>query len=192
MNHIHQHIAPIFEILSKGQFICSNSSNRSMQTLYNVISQEGNFEELFDYFKQINFCLEAGDEYYYFSREESKAGLERKIEAAHQWIDLLDFFKTYDQAFGVGWRFNPADIRVKLSTNAELKYKLDHLKKRYPKNTSYDDAVGKLAGVLRKEGFLEIHNEIEKTYKVLSSFKYLEELILKINIEEDIENEIPE
>jgi len=192
MRNISPHIAPIFEILSKGQFICSNSSNRTMQKLYDVINQEGNFDDLFEYFQKINFTLNAGDEYYYFTREESKVDLERKIIAAYQWIDLLDFFKTFDNSFGAGWKFSPAEITVRLNTDAELKYKLDNLKKSYPKNTTYDEAINKAAELLRKHGFVELDNEITKVYKVLSSFKYLEELILKINIEESIEDEIPE
>ena len=43
-----------------------------------------------------------------------------------------------------------------------------------------------------KDGYLEIENEILKSYKVLSSFKYLEELISNINIPEEVQHEIPE
>jgi hypothetical protein len=36
-----------------------------------------------------------------------------------------------------------------------------------------------------------MENEILKTYKILSSFKYLEELVMNINIPEEVQNEIP-
>src|SRR5690554_4479408 len=91
--------AEIFEILSKGQFISSNSTDRQISQLYQVIDDEQNYEALYDYFRSINFILEKGDEYYHFSRPESKADLERKLEAAFRWIDIVDFLKTYDNGF---------------------------------------------------------------------------------------------
>ena len=45
---------------------------------------------------------------------------------------------------------------------------------------------------LCKEGFAEVENEILKSFKILSSFKYLEELVNIINIPEEVQNEIPE
>ena len=111
----------IFEILSKGQFICSNSSSDSTRRLYDVIDEY--YDDLHEYFQGINFVLERGDEYFYFSRAESKVDLERKIEAAFKWIDILDFLKTFDNSFGSGFRFTPSDILVKLNMDAELKTK---------------------------------------------------------------------
>ena len=110
--------AEIFEILSKGQFICSNSSDERIRKLYDVITEEENFNSLYDYFYAINFMLEEGDEYYYLSRLESKAELERKIETAFRWIDIVDFFKSFDTSFSSGFRFQPSDILVKLNVDA--------------------------------------------------------------------------
>lgn len=102
--------ADIFKILSKGQFISSNSSDKNVSNLYNIIEDEQHFEELYEYFVKINFILERGDEYFYFSRPETNVNLEKKIEKAFEWIDIIDFFKTYDNAFSAGIRFSPADI----------------------------------------------------------------------------------
>ena len=57
--------AEIFEILSKGGFISSDSTNPNIRQLYTVI--EDNQSELYDFFAAINFILESGNEYYYFS-----------------------------------------------------------------------------------------------------------------------------
>ena len=70
--------AEIFEILSKGDFISSNSTLQNHQRLYDLI--EENFTEFYEYFKAINLLLQQGDEYFYFSREESKTDLARKLE----------------------------------------------------------------------------------------------------------------
>jgi hypothetical protein len=60
----------IFELLGKGQFICSNSTEDNVRKLYNTIEEY--FEELYDYFFAIVFVLEKGDEFFYFSRSETK------------------------------------------------------------------------------------------------------------------------
>lgn len=183
--------AEIFEILSKGRFICSNSSDESIRKLYDVIAEGDNFNDLYDYFYTINFILEEGDEFYYLSRIESKAELERKIETAFRWIDIVDFFKAFDNSFSSGFRFQPSDILVKLNVDAVLKDKLEGLK-RWSKRENYKESVEQIIKMLTDGGFSELENEILNEYKVLSSFKYLEELINSINIPEEIQDEIPE
>ena len=101
--------AAIFEILSRGQFICSNSNDESIRKLYSAIEEEQNFDFLYDYFLNINFILEKGDEYYYFARVENKIDLERKIEQAFKWIDMLDSIKTLHNAFCSSFSFTTSD-----------------------------------------------------------------------------------
>ena len=184
--------ALIFEILGKGQFISSNSSDESIRKLYSVIEEEPNFDFLYDYFRNINFTLEKGDEYFYFSRVESKMNLERKIEQAFKWIDILDFLKTFDNSFGSGYRFTPSDILVKLNLDAELKSKLEGLKRHSGGKEKFNEIVHKILEDLKGDRFIELENEISHQYKVLASFKYLEQIVLSINISEEVKNEIPE
>ena len=184
--------AQLFEVLSKGQFICSNASDDDTRKLFDVLDDEGNFEVLYDYFRQINFTLEKGDGYYYFSRVENRADLERKIEQAFKWVDVLDFFKTFDYSFGSGFRFVPSDILVQLNVNAELKTKIEALKRYTPNRTKHSDVLSKIINDMRGDRFFELENEISEQYKVLSSFKYLEDLVLAIQITDEAKNEIPE
>lgn len=183
--------AEIFKILSKGQFISSNSSDKRINILFNVIEEDENFENLYEYFLNINFVLEKGDEYFYFSRPENKVDLENKIETAFRWIDIIDFFKTFDNSFGAGYRFTPSDILVRIKTDAELETKLDGLKKHTDKE-KHQDILDKILKKLIDETFIELENEITHQYKVLTSFKYLEHMILTINIPDEVKNEIPE
>ncbi len=183
----------IFELLSKGQFICSNSSDSRISKLCEILDDNENFEMLYEYFYSINFILEKGDEFYYFSRkDESKADLERKLETACKWIDIVDFFKTFDNAFASGYSFSPAKIAVEISVQVVLKNKADGLKGilKMDEKTPYTEAVNKIVDTLCKDGYAEIENEILKSYKVLSSFKYLEELINNINIPDEVQHEI--
>jgi len=185
----------IFEILSSGQFICSNSADTRISKLYDVIDDSEKYELLYDYFYAIGFILEQGDEFYYFSRKnESKVDLERKLEIACKWIDILDFFKTFDNAFVSGYSFTTQEIVVRIKVDAVLKSKVDGLRKiiKVEDKVSYDEVVTKVVESLCKEGFAEIENEVLKSYKTLSSLKYLEGLVMSINIPEEVQNEIPE
>jgi len=187
--------AEIFELLSKGQFICSNSSDIRICKLYEIIDDSDNFETLFDYYLAINFILEKGDEFYYFSRkDESKADLERKLETAYKWIDVVDFFKAFDNSFSSGYSFTPSEITVKISVDAVLKNKADGVRStlKLDDKLPYQEVVLKIIESLCKDGFAEPENEVLKSYKVLASFKYLEELINNLNIPDEVQNEIPE
>lgn len=187
-----KYTSEIFDVLRKGQFICSNSPNEQIQTLYKVLEDDETFDDLHEYFYQINYVLEYGNEYFYFSRIEKNVDLDRKLEKAFSWIDILDFFKTFDSSFDVGFRFSPSDVVNQLKNNADLKTKLDNLKKVSADKKSYSDRIKKIIERLEKDNFITLENEISETYKVLTSLNYLKDLITTINIPEEIENEIPE
>ncbi|CAA0173831.1 conserved hypothetical protein [Tenacibaculum maritimum] len=189
---ISKYTSDIFHILRKGEFICSNSPDEHIQTLYKILEDEDNFADLHEYFYQINYVLEHGNEYFYFSRKEKNIDLERKLDKAFEWIDILDFFKTFDSSFDVGYRFSPADIVNQLKNNADLKSKLDGFKKIGNEKKKYTERIQKLIEKLEKEYFVSLENEITETYKVLTSFHYLKDIISTINIPEDLDNEIPQ
>jgi hypothetical protein len=48
----------IFDILSSGQFICSNSTDIRISKLYDIIDDTEKYEALCDYFSAIGFILE--------------------------------------------------------------------------------------------------------------------------------------
>jgi hypothetical protein len=190
---ITKHTSEIFEILRKGGFICSNSPNNNIKILYRILEDEDTFEDLYEYFFQINYILEQEDGYFCFSRpKEKNIDIERKIKKALNWIDILDFFTTYDASFDVGFRFTPSDIDSQLKNNADLKDKLSNLKKIGIDEKNYLDRIKKLIEKLEKDNFIILENEITKGYKVLTSFNYLKNLVNTVNISGEIENEIPE
>ena len=178
----------IFERLSKGQFICSNSTDEFVARLYDVVHENENI--LYDYFLAINFILERGDEYFYFSKKEAKADLEAKILRAEKWIDLIDFLKAYDSSFTNGYRFYPSDMEVKIRVDVSLRDKLDNLKRHIGDAKNYEEQINALIKALVKEGFVELENEVSAQYKVVAAFKYVEQLILSINIPEDTMREL--
>ena len=170
----------IFNILSRGGFISNNSISPKNRRIYDAI--EDHLADYDEYFSGIGFHLEAGDGYFFFTRKEAKVDLQRKLEAVGKWIDYLTFLKTYNSAFGSGLVFSAADIVVRINCDMELK---DLAGKLFSEKKSYDEIVDKLIAEMERMGFIEQQNELERTWKVLSSFHYIEELIDCISITDD-------
>ena len=161
-----------------------------VRDMYNEIDE--NYESLYQYFSQINYTLERGNEYFFFSRIEPKATLEQKIMRAYYWIDVLDFFKTYDETFGPGFRFQPEQILVETNINMLLQNKLDGMRKHFSDKDIRKEVLENMIRQLTKDSFLEQENEKTNTYKVMSAWHYLERLIESINIYDETEDEKPE
>lgn len=184
-----KYVSDIFEILRRGQFISSNHPNDKIQMLYRILDDEKEFEELSAYFSKINYQLEDGNGYFYFSRKEQMADLDRKLNQAFEWIDILDFCKTFDPNFDVGYRFSPAEIATGLKNNADLKNKLEMMKRLGKSRQNYDERIRKIIDKMERDNFVALEQEISETYKVLDSFHYLKELIQIINIPETTAHE---
>ena len=60
--------------------------------------------------------------------------------------------------------------------------------KLFCEKKSYDEIVEKLISELERIGFVEQQDEVEKNWKVLASFHYIEELIDCISIIDDTDN----
>lgn len=177
----------IFNLLSKGGFISANSVSVYTKRLYDAI--EDDFDKYYDYYTGVGFYLEAGNGYFYFTRKEAKVDLDRKLEAALKWIDYLSFLKSYNSAFSPGFTFRAADIVVQIGCDIDLK---DKASKLFSEKKKHSDVVDKLIKELKDMGFIEEENELDGTWKVLTAFYYIEELMDCITILEELENEIPE
>lgn len=188
MSTANRFTADIFETLSKGKFICSNSVDDTNRKLYTTI--EENIEELSLYFSAIGFNIEKGDEYFYFSKAEAKASIENKIEQAYKWVDVVDFFMNFDNGFAPGFRFTPADIQQQVKVDASLKDKLE-IMKRLTGEGSYTERINTLIDKqLVQPGYVELENELTNQYKVLASYNYIKQLIISIQIQEETTDEI--
>ena len=182
-----KYTSEIFQRLSKGQFISSNSIDPETRAIYN--DMEECQEEYEEYFRKIDFILSVGDGFYYFSRKEPKVNIENKLQSLFSWIDYVDFLKTFDTTFAAGTQFTLAQIEIHLSSDLELKEKLSRL---FLDKQSNRDKLETLANTLVNMGFAEQTNETEGRYQVTSAFHYIEQIISCINIDEEVKDEIPE
>ena len=182
-----KYTSEVFQRLSRGQFISSNSIDAETRAIYSDI--EENQQEYEGYFGKIDFLLSSGDGFYYFSRKEAKVVTENKLQSLFSWIDYLDFLKTYDTSFDAGTQFSLVQMEVKLSTIPGLKEKLAQM---FPDKPTNRQKLEALAGALEGMGFAELVNEADGTYQVTNAFHYIEQIILCINIDEDVKDEIPQ
>lgn len=182
-----KYTSEVFQRLSRGQFISSNSIDADTRAIYNDL--EENQQEYKDYFSKIDFELSSGVGFYYFSRKEAKVIIENKLQSLFSWIDYLDFLKTYDTTFDAGTQFSLVQMEIKLSVIPGLKEKLSQMFSDKPSNRQKLEA---LVGAMENLGFVELLNETEGTYQVTNAFNYIEQIILCINIDDDIKDEIPQ
>lgn len=170
----------IYERLNRGEFLSADSVDVSSRHLFNDVDE--NFDDYADFFKEIGLRLEAGNGYFYFAREsETKQLIEQKLETFSKWLDFLDFLKCYNAMFTAGYEFRKSHLLEEINVNMELKGKAHHLFKKYGSGT-YAEIVGKLLQELTNAGFAECVSEQDETYKVVSAFRYVEEMVNLIQI----------
>ncbi|MCC8112703.1 MAG: hypothetical protein LIP03_01670 [Bacteroidales bacterium] len=148
---------------------------------------EDNLEDYAYYFDRIGFRLELGDGYLYFSRKETKIQLSEKLNRFSHWLDIIDLLKAWEPVFGPGFTFTKAQLLVKMDTDIELR---DKAKALYEKKDRYSDVVDKMLDEMAKMGYIEKTDDNTERYTVVNAYRYLEELISMISI--DNENEISE
>ena len=98
-----------------------------------------------------------------------------------EWIDRVDFLKVFNSTFGPGFTFRKSNIMEQFANDIELKEKASGL---YPETKTLEDKVENLVKDLEKQGFVEMENELDGTYKVSSAFHYIEELLDCLTITE--------
>ena len=173
----------IHERLSRGAFITADSTDLYVKHLF--IDIEENYGDYSEYFKDLGLRLDGGEGYYFFSRfREPKPSMEQKLQSFAQWVDIIDFLKTFDISFGVGYSFRAAEIMERINLDIELREKA---RKLFRKQKTNQDIVDKLLEELTSKGYAELVNEQDGSYKVTSAYRYAEDLVDLITIynEED-------
>ncbi len=172
--------------MSKGGFLSVDSTDQEVKHLYDDI--EENYTDYEAFFLELGLHIEAGDGYYYFARtQEAKLTIEQKLQSFAQWVDILDFLKTYDITFSTGFQFRSTHILERINLDVELR---DKARKLFRKQNTNQEVVDKLIDELTGMGFAERINEEDGTYKVTAAFRYAEDLVNLITIYN--EEEVPE
>jgi hypothetical protein len=87
----------IFEVLSRGNFLCENSPVRLERDLYQACEKE--FGAHYDYFEHIGFYLIREDGYFYFSKETPPSQVEDKLQMILEYIDLVELMLQCSATF---------------------------------------------------------------------------------------------
>ena len=172
----------VFDRLSKGGCISSDSVDETTRRIF--IDIDDCRDEYADYFSRIGFILEEGNQYYYFSRKESKSSIAEKLKKFGHWVDVLDFLKAWEPSFGPGFTFMTADLIVKIDSDIELRDKASTL---YDNKARHDEIAERLVDELSKQGFIEIIDDVARRYKVTAAYRYLEDMVNLIAFDDDDE-----
>ena len=174
----------IFAIMARGHFISSNGSKDGMNRLYDIINDPENFEHLQDYFSNIRYRIERGNNFFYFSKiDEANSIVEKKLETFEKYIDIIDLFASLDNKITIGTRFRTGSLAEECNANVRLKQKLQKIP-LYRSETLHNK-VREICDLMSRDSFLEREDEASETYKVLDSFTYLLDVINAIAIYED-------
>lgn len=169
----------IFELLSRGHFLCDNSPHRSERKLYDVC--ENDQDAYAEYFAQIGFGLECGDGYFYFSKTLNSKTIEEKLQKVLDYIDLVELMLQYSPTFGIGFHTTVAEFALSVKGNAVLKDRLERLKSS-GSNMTLIQQCSRVLDAFTKGGFMAVENEHEQRYRVLSSYDYLEAFLSSIEV----------
>lgn len=178
--------AEVFDVLSRGGFICSNAVRPGMRDLYCYVEERE--EQLSCAFAEVGYQLETGNNYYYFSRKtEDVQSRERKIAKALKWLDWLAFFTTWRKDLCRGARISPHEIAAQLDINSSLKDQLAALQRTGADRRNYTEQLDALFAELKRDGFIELENETTQTWKLLDAWDYMEQMVMAVNITDEEE-----
>lgn len=178
-----KYVQQVFDRLSKGGFISADSVD---EVTRNIFLDVDNCRDAYaKYFSRIGFILEEGNQFYYFSRKESKSVIAEKLKRFGHWVDVLDFLKAWEPSFGPGFTFLAADLIVKIDSDIELRDKASTL---YENKARHDEIAERLVEELSKQGFIEIIDDVTRRYQATAAYRYLEDMVDLIEFEDNDES----
>lgn len=161
-----------------GMFINENSLLSSMANTYSFIQH--NYKLVREYFLILGDTLQADDGFYYFYKSEYESENVEKAFVTNliDYIDILKFFTTIDSSFTAknDYVFNIGSLEIKLNDDIELKNmseKMFFIKKKSTTREFLESLLSKM----KNDGYLEVFNSKEGKYKLMKSFKYIEDTI---------------
>lgn len=177
----------IFAIMARGHFISSNGTKDGMGRLYDIINNPENFDRLQEYFAQIRYRIERGNNFFYFSKmDEAPSLVEKKLETFEKYIDIIDLFASMDNKITIGTRFRPSEIAEECIANVRLKQKLQKIP--LYRSETLSNKVREICDLMSRDSFLEKEDEVSENYKVLDSYSYLLDIVNAIAIYDEPTN----
>lgn len=174
-----KYLRQTYDRLIRGNFISRDSLSEHQRDIFRDI--DDNLSDYAAYFERIGLKLEEGDGFFYLSRSESRTELLRKLERFSHWIDVLDFLKAWEPAFGPGYRFRLSSLLHGIDADIELKEKVTTL---YENKDRHSEIAARLIEEMLRQGFIETVDDKAEEYQATNAFLYLEELVGMLTFEE--------
>lgn len=164
-----------------GKFICENSIEVKMQKAYKLIRL--NKTMIIYFYSILAYDLVFDSGFCYFVQEEKNelSSLKYSKQFLDNFIDYIDihkFMKTLDSSFisENDYIFNISSLEDRLNKDIDLKATADKMS-FIKKKATYREFVESLISRLKSDGFIEPFNTKEGKFKLLKSYKYIEDII---------------
>lgn len=165
----------------EGLFINENSLNSGMANAYSFIKH--NYETVKDFYLVLGYMLKKEDGFYYFYKEEyeSEDISQSFLSELLHYIDIYKFLIEIDSHFVAenDYVFNISSFETRLNQDIELKNMSEKMSFITKKSTNRE-FLESLFKRMKKDGFVEVFNNKEGKYKLMKSFKYIEDTIMGI------------
>lgn len=91
-------------------------------------------------------------------------------------VELEDMYmKFFEEVLEVNEEISVASVKESIDNlNAAIEY---YQNENNPNRKTHEEKIDKLVSDLERQGFVELENELDGTYKVTAAFHYIEELI---------------
>ncbi len=169
----------IYQILSKGKFICQASTDHQIRMLYENIQE--NEDAYCSYFAEEGLILDHGRGYYQFCYDTETDNVASAILVIKRYITIFSILIAWRDSIGPGDTFQKKELLDAANAGGDE----DFLREltSYAKRDSNRDVINDLIATLRADGIIEkfVENDTEKFY-VTSAYNYLEDLYNNTNI----------
>lgn len=183
------YIKEIFQKLTKGQFLSHNSNNSEDRRMYSDLDE--NFQEYYDYYKQIGLILVRADNYFHFTREVDEVKTEDKLRGMYCYIDYLHVLEESTRhKVDVGETITISMVEKTVTETQTLQdYIYKHMVNKDKPETTCRGVIIDMFRELTNKGFFELIDKNTDKYLVTDAFAYLQDIVELIKPKSDTYNE---
>lgn len=170
--------AEIFEFMRRGGFLSANSRDDEKSKWWQDL--DNNFGQYEDFYRKLGYCLKKNQHYAHFGRDEKVGTLEERGERLLNLFLLGNAMKFYDAGLSSGQDIDKRHLLEAMETDSDFVEASAYLAEGKASNDKIADT---LIAQMCRYGFAECVNERTGKYMVTGAFKYVEDLVelVKIN-----------
>lgn len=188
LKHFKEEFQTLEDFRMSGKFICENSLNTKVQRAYSFTVENRSLIKYYYSILGFDIIFDAG--YFYFVKEtltetEMNNFNKQFLDNFADYIDIHRFLKLVDSGLtsNSSKTFNISTLEERINKDIELKTAVSKMRFIKKKET-YRVFIESLMHKMQNDGFVDSFYSKEGKYILLKSYKYVEDIVEDINIEE--------